>query len=165
MVDETKIQAVFILDIIGKPAEHLVNSLQRIVEKMGEEKGVSLTSKDIKEPALMKDQEDFYSTFAEIELEIDDISTLTDLVFKYMPAHLEILTPHLLAMTSNIFNDVLNELIRRLHGYDEISRIMQTEKQILLKKIEELGGEVPKNVTPMMQLQQDVWEEEEEEKD
>ncbi|MBU2616718.1 MAG: hypothetical protein KKB79_01920 [Nanoarchaeota archaeon] len=161
MVDETKIQAVFILDIIGKPAEHLVDSLHRIVEKIGREKGVSLTSKDVKEPALIKDQEEFYSTFAEIELEVDDISTLTNLVFKYMPAHLEILTPHLLAMTSNIFNDVLNELIRRLHGYDEISRVMQTEKQVLLKKIEELGGEVPKSVTPMMQLQQDVWEEEE----
>lgn len=163
MAEETKIRAVFILDIIGKPAEYLVESLEKMAKKMDEEKGVSVVSKEIKQPALLKDQKEFYSTFAEIELEIDEISILAGLVFKYMPAHLELLEPQMLAMTNNVFNDVLNELVRRLHGYDEISRVMQTEKQVLLKKIEELGGEVPKSISPMMKLQEDPWEDEKKE--
>ncbi|MDP3987109.1 MAG: hypothetical protein Q8P81_02675, partial [Nanoarchaeota archaeon] len=146
MSEEIKINAVFILDIIGKPAEYLVESIEKAVEGIGKEKGVEVVSRDIKEPELMKDQKDFYTTFAEVEVNVDDISTLVLLVFKYMPAHIEIISPNMLAMTNNIFNDVLNELVRRLHGYDELSRVMQVEKQILVKKIEELGGEVPKEI-------------------
>ena len=156
--DNVKVSAVMILDIIGRPPEHLVKSLEKIIEEMGKEKGVTLKSKQIKEPTLMKDQKDFYTTFAEIEVEVDEILYLAILMFKYMPAHIEIISPELIALSNNGFNDILNELTRRLHGYDEIARIMQIEKQILLKKIQELGGEIPAEVmpiqTPMTQTQE-----------
>jgi len=147
--DNVKVSAVMILDIIGRPPEHLVKSLEKIIEEMGKEKGVTLKSKQIKEPTLMKDQKDFYTTFAEIEVEVDEILYLAILMFKYMPAHIEIISPELIALSNNGFNDILNELTRRLHGYDEIARIMQIEKQILLKKIQELGGEIPAQVMPI----------------
>lgn len=147
--DEVKVIAVMILDIIGRPPEHLVESLEKIIENMGKEKGVTLKSKQIKEPTLIKDQKDFYTTFAEIEVEVDEILYLAILMFKYMPAHIEIISPELIALSNNGFNDILNELTRRLHGYDEIARIMQIEKQILLKKIQELGGEIPAQVMPI----------------
>jgi len=151
--DEVKVSAVMILDIIGRPPEHLVESLEKIIEDMGKEQGVTLKSKKIKEPAPMKDQKDFYTTFAEIEVEVDEILYLAILMFKYMPAHIEIISPELIALSNNGFNDILNELTRRLHGYDEIARIMQVEKQILLKKIQELGGDLDK-LFPQAQLPQ-----------
>ena len=147
--DKLKIGAVMILDIIGRPPEHLVKSLEKIIEEMEKEKGVTIKSKQIKEPTLMKDQKDFYTTFAEIEIEVDEILYLTILMFKYMPAHIEIISPEIIALSNNGFNEILNELVRRLHGYDEIARIMQMEKQILLKKIQELGGEIPAGIMPM----------------
>ena len=147
--DEVKVSVIMILDIIGRPPEHLVESLEKIIEEMGKEKGVTLKSKQIKEPTPMKDQKDFYTTFAEIEVEVDEILYLAILMFKYMPAHIEIIQPELIALSNNGFNDILNELTRRLHGYDEIARIMQIEKQILLKKIQELGGEIPAQVMPL----------------
>ncbi len=147
--DEVKVSVIMILDIIGRPPKHLVESLEKIIEEMGKEKGVTLKSKQIKEPTLMKDQKDFYTTFAEIEVEVDEILYLAILMFKYMPAHIEIIQPELIALSNNGFNDILNELTRRLHGYDEIARIMQIEKQILLKKIQELGGEIPAQIMPM----------------
>ena len=147
--DKLKVSAIMILDIIGRPPEHLVESLEKIIEQMEKEKGVTLKSKKIKEPVLMKDQKDFYTTFAEIEIEVDEILYLAALMFKYMPAHIEIISPEILALSNNGFNDILNELIRRLHGYDEIARVMQIEKQILLKKIQELGGEIPEQVMPI----------------
>ena len=147
--DEVKVSVIMILDIIGRPPEHLVESLEKIIEEMGKEKGVTLKSKQIKEPTVMKDQKDFYTTFAEIEVEVDEILYLAILMFKYMPAHIEIIQPELIALSNNGFNDILNELARRLHGYDEIARIMQIEKQILLKKIQELGGEIPAQIMPL----------------
>ena len=52
-----------------------------------------------------------------------------------MPVHIEVLYPELIALTNNGWNDVLNELTRRLHGYDEIARIVNIEKSILEKKL------------------------------
>jgi hypothetical protein len=156
--DEVKVSVIMILDIIGRPPEHLVESLEKIIEEMGKEKGVTLKSKQIKEPVPIKDQKDFYTTFAEIEVEVDEILYLAILMFKYMPAHIEIIQPELIALSNNGFNDILNELTRRLHGYDEIARIMQIEKQILLKKIQELGGEIPAQIMPLQAPPQQTQE-------
>lgn len=141
MAEETKIRVVFILDVIGRPPRHLIESLEKVIDEIDKEKGVTVKMKDIKEPTLMKDRQDFYTTFAEIEVEIDEILYLAILLFKYMPAHIEIISPEILALSNTGWNDVLNELVRRLHGYDEIARVMQIEKDILQKKILELTGQ------------------------
>lgn len=142
--DKIKVNAVIILDIIGRPPEHLVESLEKIIEEMEKEKGITIKSKKIKEPMLMKEQKNFYTTFAEIEIEVEEILYLAVLMFKYMPAHIEIISPEIIALSNNGFNEILNELVRRLHGYDEVARMMQLEKQVLLKKIQELGGDLNK---------------------
>lgn len=146
---ETKgIMVVMILDVIGRPPEHLIESLEGIINEIDKEKGVTVKSKEIKKPELMKDQKNFYTTFGEIEVEVEELLQLVILLFKYMPAHIEIVSPELIALTNNGWNDILNELARRLHGYDEIARILQVEKQTLLKKIQELGGEIPGQPLP-----------------
>ena len=143
MSSDEKIRAVMILDVIGRPEKHLIESLEKVIEEIDKEKGVSVKMKDIKVPTLMKDQKDFYTTFAEVEVEVEEMIYLAILLFKYMPAHVEIISPEILAMSNANWNDVLNELARRLHSYDEMARIMQVEKSILLKKIRELGGKIP----------------------
>ena len=36
-------------------------------------------------------------------------------------------------------NEVFNEIVRRLHSYDEIARILEVEKNILEKKLREIA--------------------------
>ena len=137
--EETKgIAAVMILEAIGKPPEHLTEALENLIKEIEKEKGVTILAKKINEPILMKDQKDFYTTFAEIEVEVEEVLHIAILMFKYMPAHIEIISPELIVLTNNGWNDVLNELTRRLHGYDEVARVIQVEKSILEKKIREL---------------------------
>ena len=136
---ETKgVRAAMIIEIIGKPPEHLTETLDNIIKQMDEEKGVVIKEKKINEPVLMKEQKDFYTGFAEIEVEVEEIFDLTMLMSKYMPAHIEIIYPELIALTNNGWNDILNELVRRLHMYDEVARVMQVEKGILEKKLREV---------------------------
>ncbi len=146
--EEKGINALFILEIIGKPKEHLIETLNKIIDQIDKEKGISIRRKEIKEPVLMKDkigimnkekvqQKDFYTTFAEIEVEVEDILYLVILMFKYMPSHIEITSPEFIVLSNTGWNDILNELTRRLHGYDEIARIMQVEKNILEKRLRE----------------------------
>ncbi|MBU1252462.1 MAG: hypothetical protein KJ905_02580 [Nanoarchaeota archaeon] len=158
MKDEIKINAVLILDIIGKPKEYLLESLEKHIANLDKEKGVVVKLKKIREPELMGNQEVFYTTFAEVEIEVDEILTLVGLMFKYMPAHVEIISPEMMGITNNVFNETLNELVRRLHGYDELARVMQTEKQVLIKKIKELDGEIPEGIMPLTVLR-DPFEE------
>lgn len=138
-IDKMKrINAIMIIEVLGKPPEHLTETLNEIIKKIDEEKGVSVLSKKINEPILMKDQKEFYTTFAEIEVEVKEIFNLGILIFKYMPAHIEVISPELIALTNNGWNDIFNEITRRLHGYDEIARIIQAEKNILEKKLREV---------------------------
>ncbi len=137
--EETKnIEAVLIIEIIGRPPEHLVETLKNMIKQIDQEKGVRVVSESINEPVLMKDQKHFYTTFAEVEIAVDEVLDLAAVLFKYMPAHVEIISPELIALTNAGWNEVMNELIRRLHGYDEIARIIQVEKNALEKRVKEL---------------------------
>ena len=153
--EKPKIKVIMVLEVIGKPPEHLIETLENLIKKMDEEKGVTVKSKDIKKPALMKEkieimksgeqkktppQNEFYTTFAEIEIEVEEISSFAYLIFNYMPAHIEIISPELIALTNNGWNEIFNELVRRLHGYDDVARVLQVEKEILGRKLKELMG-------------------------
>jgi|TARA_Y100000310_G_scaffold319661_1_gene375202 hypothetical protein len=139
-IEETKdIKANLIIEIIGKPAEHLVATLEDIIKQIDGEKGVKVVNKKIKEPVAFEKQKGFFTTFAEIEIEVEDILILNILMFKYMPAHVEIISPELIILSNNGWNDILNELTRRLHGYDEVARVIQTEKRILENKLRQIN--------------------------
>jgi hypothetical protein len=137
-IEETSgINAMMIVEVIGKPPSHLSETLERIIKEIGGEKDVVVLSKKINDPKEMEKQKGFYMNFAEIEVEVKDILRLVILMFKYMPAHIEIMGPEAIVLTNNGWNDVLNELTRRLHGYDEMARIVQVEKNILEKRLRE----------------------------
>lgn len=150
MSEKQKIHALLILEVIGKPKEFLTQTLENLAKQMDTEPGVVVKSKNIREPKKMEEKteiadnskgelkiqpNDFYVSFAEIEVETETLSNLVFLMFKYMPAHVEIFSPELIALTNNNWNEVLNELIRRLHGYDEVARVMQVEKAVLENKL------------------------------
>ena len=138
-MDETKgIRAILILEVLGRPPEHLNETLEELIGKMDSEQRVEVISKKINEPVLMKDRKDFYTNFAEIEIEVEEILNLARLMFKYMPANVEVVSPELIVLTNNGWNDILNELVRKLHGYEEIARIIQIEKTVLENKLREI---------------------------
>ena len=136
-MSEEKVNAVLIFEIVGRPPEHLVETLKNIVETFGKEKGVSIISKNINEPVLMKDNKEFYTTFAEVEVETENHFRLLILMFKYMPAHIQVVSPEKIPLSNNEFSDIMNELSMRLHAYDEIARMMQIENQNLMIKMKE----------------------------
>jgi hypothetical protein len=142
--ERKKIDAVLILEVLGRPPEYLIETLDTIIKSIGEEKGVVVKRTDIKQPVEMQNQKDFYTSFAEIEVETEEILYLAILLFKYMPAHVEILSPQNLTMSNSGWDDIFNEITRRLHGYEEIVRITQTEKMILENQLKTIIGEEKK---------------------
>lgn len=136
---ETKgLRAMLVLEMIGRPPEHMIETLEKIIKDIDNEKGIVIKEKKVNEPVPMKEQSEFFTTFAEIEVEVEEILYLALLMFKYMPAHIEIIEPELIALTNNGWNEILNETIRRLHGYDEVARVLQFQNSELQKKLNEL---------------------------
>jgi len=106
---ETKnIRVMMVIEVIGRPPEHLTETLNNIIKQIDEEKGVDVKEKKMGAPVLMKDQKDFYTSFAEIEIEVEEILDLAMLMFKYMPAHVEIISPELIALKNNGCNEIFN---------------------------------------------------------
>ncbi|MBT4375765.1 hypothetical protein HOD29_00100 [archaeon] len=137
--DKQKINTIFIIEVLGKPVEHLKEALEEIIGKIGAEKNVKIVSKSIAEPTELPKNPGMFTSYAEIEIELENPLALAILVFKYMPAHIDVIEPEHLSLTNKGFNDILNELARRLHGYDHVARVIQAEKQMLEKKVKELS--------------------------
>lgn len=131
----SKVRANLILEVLGKPVDHLKTVLEDIVEKLGEEKDVEIVEKTLHEPKPVEKQEGFFTTFAEITIEVKEVSKIFLIAFKYMPSHTEIESPEKVNMDLNDLNQLINELTRRLHAYDHTMRVLQNQKKVLEKKL------------------------------
>jgi len=131
-----KIKAIIMLEILGRPAEHIKKILSEIIDKLSKEKDTILTSKKIAEPKQVEGQDNLFSSFAEIELETV-LEKLMIICFNYMPSHVEIIYPEDLRIKNSDLNMFLNELIRRLHQYDELAKGLMIERQMIAKQIKE----------------------------
>lgn len=139
--DKKKVDAIMVIEVLGRPPEFLIETLEGIIKTMSEEPGVVVKETRIREPAPLKEKPDFFSSFVEVEVETDEILYLAILIFKYMPAHVEVISPQYVNLTNSGFNDIFNELARRLHGYEEVARVLQTEKMILENQLKTILGE------------------------
>ena len=148
--ETSNISVNLIIEVVGKPPEHLVETLNGIIKKIDEEKGVKVLRKKINVPIPMKDRSDFFTSFAEIEIEIEEILQLAMVAMKYMPAHVEIVYPELIALTNNGWNEIFQEFLAQLHGYDEITRITQVEKKILENQLKRITGKIPPDEKPKL---------------
>lgn len=133
-----KVEAVLILEIIGKPAEHLTKTLNDLIDSMDKEQGIKVLEKDIKDVVETKERKDFFTTFAEVRVETEGIMQVLLLMFKYMPANIEIIRPENISLSNTSLSEMLSELVRKLHSYDEIARVLQMQNAQMQKKLKEI---------------------------
>lgn len=137
--DDFKMRALLIIEVMGRPAEHLTSALTDIVNRIAAEKDVLIVTKKMNEPIELENQKGLYSNYVEIEVEIKNPMVLADLMFRYMPAHVEVISPENFYTTNVQYTQILSEITRRLHVYDNIARVLQMEKSIMEKKLAELS--------------------------
>lgn len=141
-----EIKASLILEMIGRPAEHVKETMEKLIDRMGSEKTIKITSRKIAEPKKIESMKrEMYSIFAEIEIEIDTLLALFNAMFVYMPSHIEITSPNELKFKNIDLNSVINELVLKLHRYDEVVKRLVVERNILYNQLtkakQELGIE------------------------
>ena len=131
-----RINASLILEILGKPANHVKKTLSDIIKKLGEEKDVKILNKKIAEPKTVEGREDIFTSFAEVEIQTN-LQKLMLLIFFYMPSHVEVTSPEDLSIRNTDFSLLLNDLLTKLHRYDEIAKALLFERKAIAQQIKE----------------------------
>jgi len=127
------IKARIIIEVMGSPKEHIEKVIKVVADKLKKEDNIKIVKEDISEVAKVKD---FWSAFAEVEIEIENIARLTDICFDYMPSSVEILEPEKIDFKSEYISDLLNDLLAKLHRYDMLLKNLNAQNFVLKKKLD-----------------------------
>jgi len=151
-----EIKATIIIEMMGRPADHLKGVMDQYLKKLDGEKGISLTKKKIHEPKIVEEKDadgnlvkfekgkELYSTFAEVELNAETIFDLVKLVFVYMPSNIEIISPQEFRMPNFDLMLILNEIAKKMHEYDAIAKNAIMQNQIFANKLREMHAIIQK---------------------
>jgi hypothetical protein len=79
-----------------------------------------------------------FSTFAEVELEVDNLMLIFNLILNTLPSNIEIIEPEELQLKNFDASSLLSDLTIKLHRYDEVTKALLLEKNQLVNVIEEM---------------------------
>ena len=145
-----------VLEILGRPKEHVSEALNLLINKLGAEKGVKILEKTNHEPIPVESSKDLFTSFTELALELESLNDYFGVLFAYMPAHIEIIHPEKIAMGNIDLNELGNRLIQRLHDYDAITKKALVEKEIITKKLYEVAPHLFKQPDAQAQVETKV---------
>jgi len=164
-----KIKIIVIYEILGRPKEYIKTTLEQLIDRIGENTGIKIIERKVHEPHLLdeekiknvEDNKEVFSTFAEVELEVDNLIIVFNLILNTLPSSIEIIKPSELILKNFDLNSVLSELAIKLHRYDETAKYLLLEKNQMINfiketnnKIIELGGQ------PIVKIESDNTEKE-----
>lgn len=109
-----------IIELIGKPKEHVKQTFDRYIKNIEKDKNYIVTKKD--NSKIKKTDDGFFSIFSEMEILAEDMDNITQFAFNYMPASIEIIEPTEFKHNNLFFTDLFNNLQARLHEVDMIAK-------------------------------------------
>ena len=137
-----KIRALFIFEMLGKPPEHIKNSMEKMIDELAKQKGLEIVKREIHEPKIVDNKNDdkensLYSTFAEVEITTNDLKLIIAIVLNMLPSHVEILEPSDFIIKNFDLSSLMTELTLKMHKYDEIAKVLILERNNLLRRLNE----------------------------
>lgn len=118
-----------IIEMVGKPKEHVEKTLKDYMKTINEQKDLELINEDFSEGKPVEGE--MFSTFVEVELLAKGVDKIFNFCFDYMPSSIEVIDPENLKYRSSDFTDFLNDLQSRLHELDmAVKTVNETNKQL-----------------------------------
>jgi len=124
-----------IIEIAGFPEKHVSDTMKNVLDKLEQEKGIKILRKNV---AKVKKIKQIWSTFAELEINFDNVARLFDFCFDYMPSSIEIIEPTELQTESNYISNVVNDMLAKLHQYTMFISNLNAENKVLKNKLSAL---------------------------
>ncbi len=124
-----------IIEILGKPREHVEETIRQVVENARARDGIEILKEHIAEP---KQVEGLWSVFAELEVLFKAFEDLAGFSFDFMPSSVEILEPENLPLRNNDISALFNDLLAGLHSLDMATKNSKVQATILKQNNEAL---------------------------
>lgn len=115
MTEKQPVKIRTIIEILGRPEEHIINTMKLMIAKLKGEEGISVLKEFISDA---EKQDDLFSIFSELELELDSYERLISFTFGYMPSVIEILDPEHLALSNRELTNFMTDIQGRIHTID-----------------------------------------------
>ncbi|MFH1399289.1 MAG: hypothetical protein ABIG95_04205 [Candidatus Woesearchaeota archaeon] len=132
---EKGVSTRIIMEVVGKPEEHVKKTLNLLLDQIKQGDGIKLTRSELFDP---KPVDNLFSAFMELELEFKDLSLFVSFCLAYMPSSVEIIEPTELLFRSAELSNLLDDLLSRLHQINFVVTNNNAENQILRKNSEGL---------------------------
>jgi len=135
IAEQTHIRCKIIIEILGKPREHVEKTLRKYIDKIKNDSDLVILNSNFSE---VVEKEKLWATFSELDMIIKGIPKLIAFCFDYMPSSIEITKPDEFIMKKSTVEDFINDLQARLHQVDMIVKNQKNENDFLkqnLKKV------------------------------
>ena len=119
-----------ILQIAGKPKDHVEKTLNALVKDITKYENIKIVKYEIEEAT---EEENMWTGFAEAEIITKDIEILTDFCVQYMPSSVEILQPDKPLADAQKTTNFLNDLLVKLHDVSMKIKNANAQNEILNK--------------------------------
>lgn len=121
-----------VIEVLGKPQEHVENSLKSHVDKIKNDDKYEVISLEVAE---IKKQEkaEMWANFAEIEFKTKTNGDVIGFCFDYMPSLIEVLEPNKIGLSSTELSHMLNDMQARFHQVDMVAKSLNMKVKILEK--------------------------------
>jgi hypothetical protein len=130
--NSAKIRVRTIIEVLGKPKEHIEKTIREYVEKIKEDNDFVVLKEHFSDSEEQKHGEDtYFAIFVELEFLVKGLHPLIGFCFNYMPSSIEIEKPEELTLPADMMNALFNDLQARLHKVDMIVKQQVNENQFL----------------------------------
>ena len=116
MKGKTKYVCRAIIEIAGKPKDHIKQTMKLVMKKLAEEEGTKIIHFKTHEPA--EHEGGVFNTFTEVEIGFADFEHVFNFCFEYLPSSIEFVEPENPGIDLMKLSHLFSELIGRLHNID-----------------------------------------------
>src|SRR3989338_7409117 len=132
IAEQTHIRCKVIIEVLGKPKEHVEKSIRDYVEKIKKDSELIVMNVDFSEAA---EKNRLWAAFVELDMVVKGIQKLIGFCFDYMPSSIEITKPEEFIVKKSTVENFINDLQARLHNVDMVVKKQKNENTFLKKNL------------------------------
>ncbi|MFT4310714.1 MAG: hypothetical protein ACMXYC_03710 [Candidatus Woesearchaeota archaeon] len=115
--DEGHLKARVVLQVIGKPKDHVEKSLKQFIKEIESNELYLVEHKTVHKGA--KHEGNLFSAFSELDMWFENIPAVLNFCLDYTPSSVELDEPEYFKFHVNEVNDVVNDFIAKLHTVNQ----------------------------------------------
>ncbi len=138
-IKEGWLHVLITLEVIGKPQEHVDSTIVELCDAVAKEKDKVMVLERHIEPSNAT-EDNFFSTFAEVDMIVKNVETLTWIAANFTPASIEVIEPLNFSFSAGDLQMWYNDILHTMHSIGFAHKTQNAElahyKEQLVKLVE-----------------------------